>query len=326
MQSGPGEYDDYEIKVRTVGGRLSRLLVIAIAVVLALGVVGVLSSSLFVTLRQGEVAVTVDPLTGGISKPIVGPAFLVKAPWQYVIKDFYTIDLIDMISEGETDYPPVVVLTKDGVEVTIDVSFTYRVNPDRFNVIVMNYPRVDYEEQRLVPVMRQTVRDVAAKYTVEELITYRDRVVEEIDKEFRSRIASDPTLEAIEIHEVNLRNINLPDRIKTAIEEKIAKLQEKIAAEFERDRVLTLANATAQKSILEAEGEARALLIRIESLKMALNELYNVTRDPEILRIYLYLEELQRLQQGNILLILGGQQPLLTLPLPVNSTTQTGPG
>lgn len=243
-----------------------------------------------------------------------------------MIKDFYTIDLIDMISEGQTDYPPVVVLTKDGVEVTIDVSFTYRVNPDKFDVIVKNYPRIDYEEQRLVPVMRQTVRDIAARYSVEELITMRDRIAEEIDRVFRDRIAGDPTLSAIEIHEVNLRNINLPGRIKTAIEEKIAKLQEKIAAEFERDRVLTLANATAQKSILEAEGEAKALLIRIESLRKALSTLYNVTKDPEILRIYVYLEELQKLQGGNVVLILGGQQPLVTLPLATfNSTNQRRP-
>lgn len=274
----------------------------------------IISVALCITsLNPGEVAVVYDPLFKSYSGPYVGPTVFLKAPWQGLIKDFYTIDYIDMTTEARADYPPVTALTKDGVEITIEESFTYSIDPNLFLDLAKNYPRVDYEEQVLVPIMRQIVRDVTASYTIEEVISNREELAAKIEEAYRRRIESDPTLKAIRLHDVMLRGIRLPDRIKQAIEAKIAAYQQKIAAEYERDRILTLANATAMEKIITAEGEAEAILLRAEAIKTALTRIYNATGDLEVLRIYVLLEQLQRVERP-ILIIGGGATPLITVP------------
>lgn len=273
----------------------------------------VLIALCIVSLSPGEVAVTYDPLFKSYSGPYIGPTIFLRAPWQGLIKDFYTIDYIDMTTEARADYPPITALTKDGVEVTIEESFTYSVDPNLFLDLVKNYPRVDYEEQVLVPIMRQIVRDVISSYTIEEVISNREELATKIEETYKRRIESDPTLRAIRLHDVMLRGIKLPDRIKQAIEAKIAAYQQKIAAEYERERILTLANATAMEKIIMAEGEAEAILLRAEAIKTALMRIYNATGDIETLRIYVLLEQLQRVERP-ILIIGGGATPLITIP------------
>jgi len=271
------------------------------------------------SLGPGEVAVVYDPITGSFSKPHIGPVFFIKLPWQGVIKDFYTIDYISMTSEADADYPPVSALTKDGVEVTIEVTFTYEINPRLFDELAKYYPRIDYEQSRLIPTMRQIVRDAVAKYSVDELITNRDKVAKEIEKLFIDTISKDPTLKAIKIHEVNLRGIKLPEKVEQAIEAKVAAYQEKLAAQYQREKILTLANATAMEKIIVSQAEAEALKIRVEALKRALLELYNATHDIETLRIYVFTEQISKLPQ-NIVIVLGQTTPLISIPTPTNTS------
>lgn len=276
-----------------------------------------------VWLGPGEVAVIYDPFSKSISGPFIGPTVFFKWPWQGVIKDFYTIDIIDMTSEPDADYRPISALTKDGVSITVEMSFTYALDPDKFIGLAKNYPRIDYESNNMVPSMRQIVRDVISKYTVEEVITMRDQIAKEIASAFKAKIESDPTLSAIVLHEVNLRAIDLPPRVKNAIEAKIAAYQEKLAAEYQREKELILANASAAKEILIAEGKAKALLIQSQALKQSLQLLLNATRDPEVVRIYVMYEQLSRLQNP-IIIVGSGAQPLITIPQAFNSTKPSG--
>lgn len=290
---------------------LTRLLIVA--VILVIIVVASLPTCVC-WLSPGEVAVTYDPVFRSFGGPYVGPAVFLKAPWQGLIKDFYTVDYIDMTSESRADYPPILALTKDGVEITVEESFTYSIDPERFLSLVENYPRIDYEEQVLVPIMRQVVRDVVSDYTVEEVISNREEIASKIEAAYRSRIEADPTLSAIRLHAVMLRGIRLPTRIKDAIEAKIAAYQQKIAAEYERERILTLANASAMEKIIVAEGEAEALKLRAEAIRSALTSIYNATRDPEVLRIYVLMEQLQRMERPIVIIGGGGITPLLQIP------------
>lgn len=306
--------------------RIKRVRSIGIWKIIAVLTVILLASALLIaicitSLSPGEVAVTYDPLFKSYSGPYIGPTIFLRAPWQGLIKDFYTIDYIDMTTERIADYPPITALTKDGVEITIEESFTYSIDPNLFLDLVKSYPRVDYEEQVLVPIMRQIVRDVTSTYTIEEVISNREELAVKIEETYRRRIEDDPTLKAIRLHDVMLRGIKLPDRIKEAIEAKIAAYQQKIAAEYERERILTLANATAMERIIMAEGEARAIILRAEAVKTALVRIYNATGDIEVLRIYALLEQLQRVERP-ILIIGGGAIPLITIPQ--NDDNRTG--
>jgi len=279
-------------------------------------IVGVIALSVFLAcltwLGPGEVAVVYDPFTKSMSGPHIGPCVFFRWPWQGIIKDFYTIDIIDMTSEPDADYRPISALTKDGVSITVEMSFTYAIDPSKFLELAKNYPRIDYESNNMIPSMRQIVRDIISKYTVEEVITKRDIIAKEIAQAFRAKVESDPTLTAIVLHEVNLRAIDLPERVKEAIEKKIAAYQEKLAAEYQREKELILANATATKNIILAKSEAEAILIKTKALVESLRMLYNATGDPEVVRIYVLYQQLQKLQ--NPVIILGDGKPLVTVP------------
>ncbi|KYH36679.1 MAG: primosomal protein [Candidatus Bathyarchaeota archaeon B24] len=304
-----------EVPERVRGRRLPSVLTKLIVIVVVLAIVVAVSLPMCVCwLSPGEVAVTYDPVFRSYGGPYVGPTMFLKAPWQGLIKDFYTIDYIDMTSEVGADYPPITALTKDGVEITVDESFTYSIDPERFLDLVKNYPRIDYEEQVLVPIMRQVVRDIVSDYTVEQVISNREEVASKIEVAYRSRIEADPTLSAIKLHAVMLRGIRLPSRIKDAIEAKIAAYQQKIAAEYERERILTLANASAMEKIIMAEGEAEAIKLRAEAIRSALMSIYNATGDPEVLRIYVLMEQLQRMEKPVIIIGGGGLTPLIQIP------------
>ena len=99
--------------------------------------------------------------------------------------------------------------------------------------------------------------------------------------------------------------------------------QQKIQADFERERILVLANATAQETIIKASGEAEAKIIEanatkqaIELVLMSVGQNGNETRIGEL---YLWIQALQRIAPEVEILIIGADGvPVL---LPTNSTT-----
>lgn len=294
--------------------KLPSIVVRIVAVLIAVSIVAAVLLPLSISwLSPGEVAVTFDPIFKSFGGPFIGPTMFLKAPWQGLIKDFYTIDYIDMTAAPDADYPSIIALTKDGVEIVVESTFTYSIEPSLFLELAKNYPRIDYEDQVLVPIMRQVVRDIVSDYTIEEVIGNREEIASKIESAYRSRIEDDPSLKAIKLHAVMLRGIRLPERIKESIEAKIAAYQQKIAAQYERERILTLANASAMEKIILAEGEAKSITLRADAIREALAIIYNTTGDPEVLRIYVLMEQLQKMEKP--IIILGeGLTPLIQIP------------
>ena len=293
--------------------KASRWPILLIAVLIISIVLIAFIASMMIMVNAGEVVVVSDPLTNTLSPPRKGPAYILKMPWQGVIRDFYTIDYVSMTAEKEADYPPVTVLTRDGVTVSVEVTFTYEVEPDRFDVLARNYPRVDYETARLVPLMMQVVRDIISQYSTDDCITKRSEIARLIEQRFREAVSIDTTLTAIKLHDVNLRGVTLPNTVAQAIERKIAAQQEMLAAQYQREREITLANATAMKQIIQAKAEAEAYRIKISALSSILRELVNATGDSELARLYIMMEYLTRLQ--NATLIISPASPIPTIPI-----------
>jgi len=318
------------VRVRTPAGRGPRLPLIAAAVVAAIALAAALALSVFIV-GLGEVAVVVDPLTGSIGRPVLGPAVGFKAPWAYVVKDYAGVEAVDMFYEPPRDYPAVESLTRDGVVVHVDITIRYKLNPGEFDTLVRNYPRLNYEEDFLVSTAREVVRNVIANFTLTDVIEKRDVVARTIEQELARRIKGDPIIgRCLDLQGVNVRNIKIPDPIVQAINEKVAAQQRAIKAEYERQATLIQANASAtaaiiaaqgeaQARVLRAQGEAEALLRIAEAQARGLQLLINATRaDPtEVVRYYLYLQALRELaQSGRATIIVSptGLTPLVSLP------------
>jgi regulator of protease activity HflC (stomatin/prohibitin superfamily) len=140
------------------------------------------------------------------------------------------------------------VLTADGLEVVIDLTALYR-------VVAADAPRLvketglDYKDKIVRPLTRTKIRDNAVYYTAIDLYsTKRDqfqaRIFKSIEDDFKKR--------GLILEQLLIRNITLPNNVKTSIEEKIKAEQDAQKMEF----VLQKEKQEAERKRVEAQGIA----------------------------------------------------------------------
>lgn len=273
----------------------------------------------------GYAAVTVDPLTGYVSDPVVGPRIAIKMPWQSLKKVYVASDAVHMWTdinksaygyEGAVgDYPAIETLTKDGLQAWVDLTVRWHISPSSVPTIVRNYPAVDYKDKLLVPSIRQICRNIISNYEAAEVPLVRGRIGVEIFEALQSSLSKDPTTGGgIIIDEVYIRNIKLPSEFLKAIQEKLTSQQRMIAAYFERNRTLILANASATAKVLEAEGEAKAKLIIVNATARMVEVLVSRGAKPEeITSLIVFVEGLKDVSRSNATIIVagGGNLPIV---------------
>ncbi|MCC6020719.1 MAG: prohibitin family protein [Thermoproteaceae archaeon] len=255
---------------------------LVVAIIAALAAAVALELSIY-TLPAGVVAVVADPVSGSISKPVVGPAVGFKAPWAYIIEDTYAIEVIEFVQKeratGKWTYSAPEVLTKDGVIVTVEMVVRYRIRPERFDELVRKFPEVDYDNKVLVPKARQLIRDIISKVSLDYLIENRDIIAKQIEQQYRDAIEQDPALRGlVDILDVNVLNFVLPQQITDAINRKVAAQQDAIRAQFERQRIEELARANYTRAVLVAMAEANSTILRARASAAQIMMLANATR------------------------------------------------
>jgi len=313
----------------------------AIVVMIILGVIFAFSMS---SVEVGEAAVIVDPLQQRIVDIKFGPRLFIKLPWQYVIKVYTAVDAITMRKETPRDYPAVSALTKDGAKVEVDITVRYKVI-ESFRAVeslIKNYPMLNYKSITIVPTIREVVRNIIANFTLTEVIERRSEIGVLIVEAATKRLVTDPTLKnCIEIIDIAVRNIEPPSEVVAAINKKLAAEQEAKAAEYNKTKILILANASAMEkriaaqaeaiaTLLRAEAEAKAILLRANATSASLRMIAEIlgVNNTDALVNYLYLETLKSIVEkegARIVLILGGTQGLQTpviYPLPIETTRE----
>jgi regulator of protease activity HflC (stomatin/prohibitin superfamily) len=144
-----------------------------IAIFLFLVAAVLLSLSVY-SLPAGVVAVVVDPVSGQISKPVIGPALGFKAPWAYLIEDTYAVEVIEFVQKERAarkwEFNAPEVLTRDGVVVTVEMVVRYRIVPQRFDELVKKFPQVDYDDKVLVPRISRRVTTLGIPHSVNAVL------------------------------------------------------------------------------------------------------------------------------------------------------------
>jgi regulator of protease activity HflC (stomatin/prohibitin superfamily) len=323
------EYDRWDERIERKIHRsrvLSRIL--SVAVILFFLIAAVVAYLSFYSLPAGTVAVIVDPVSGQISRPVMGPAVGFKAPWAYLVKDSYAIEVIEFVEKeraaGQWEFAAPQVLTKDGVTVTTELVIRYRIIPQRFDELVRRFPALDYDDKVLVPKLRQLVRDVISKVTLDYLIENRDQIARQIEQQYREAIGNDTALAGlIEVLDVNVLSFDIPQQIVDAINQKIAAQQNALRAQYERQRIEQLALANYTRAVLAAEAEANATIVRAKAqaaqimlianaTKAAIEMLIkasgaNATEAARLAELYIYLSGLREVaQSGNVQIIVSG--------------------
>ncbi len=150
------------------------------------------------------------------------------------------------------------VLTADGLEVTIDLSVLYRVVPNDAPKLLRE-TGVDYEDKIVRPLTRTRIRDNAVYYEAVSLYSskrdeFQQRIFKTIEHDFNAR--------GLLLEQLLVRNITLPQSVKTTIEQKINAEQDAQKMQF----VLQKERQEAERKRVEAQGIADYQRIISESL------------------------------------------------------------
>lgn len=217
----------------------------------------IFGSQMFVTIQPGERGVIFRKFTTGLDlENIYDPGFKIIAPWN----DMHIYNVKEQQSEEQMD-----ILDKNGLSIKMDVSVRFNPTYHKIGYLHQSFG-VGYISQLVIPEVRSSVRQVAGRFSAEEIYsTKRAEVESAIIVETEKVLSSNN----IDMQALLIRSIILPEQIKRAIEEKLKQEQEALAYVY----ILEKAKAEAERQRIAAQGEAAA------------NKIINNSLTPSLLRM-----------------------------------------
>ena len=218
--------------------RLPRPLIMAIVASIFLILFG---SSMFYTIEPGEKGVLFKKFAGGLDKEtIYEQGFHIIAPWNTL--HVYDVKLHETFEKME-------VLSKNGLSIKIDLSFRYMPVQSKIGYLHDEIGR-NYLERIIKPEIRSVTREVIGNYLPEELYsTKREAIEDEIESLTREKVET----KYLVLDAILIRDVTLPQTLRTAIEQKLKQEQESLEYEFKIDK----AEKEAKRKEIEANGIAK---------------------------------------------------------------------
>jgi len=146
------------------------------------------------------------------------------------------------------------IITRDNIPLTVDTSVFYRVvNPQFAKTKIVNFMKAIYNY------VQGALRDVIGSMELDEILTQRERISQEIRK-----VVDEETREwGIEISQIKIQQIELPENMKRAMAVQAEKEREKrasiIASEGEFEAAKNIAKAAELLSTTPAAIQLRTL-------------------------------------------------------------------
>ena len=199
----------------------------------------------------------VDPGTRGIkvtlgkaSDQVLGEGFGWKAPF---ITTVVPINIRQQTQAVKADC-----FSSDLQQVVADLRVLYRV-PEQSVVQIYKQYSGDPFDSLIAPRVQEAIKEVTALQTAEEIVKSRELIKQKTLDSARQKIGQILTVEDIVV-----RNIDLSDQLEKAIEAKMVAEQQAAQARFSQVQAQVEANT----AIIKAKGEAEAIKVRGEALKM----------------------------------------------------------
>jgi len=219
---------------------MKRTQYVIISVVSVVVLLLIFGSQMFYVLKPGERGVIFKKFGGGLDKEnIFVPGFHVVAPWNDLIR----YDVREQKAEETMD-----VLDKGGLSINVDVTIIFNPFYNKIGDLHENIG-TNYVSVMVVPNVRSSVRAITGRYTAEEIYsTKRGEVEVAIIDATRKALAE----KNIEMKDLLIRSIALPEKIKAAIESKLQQQQEALAYKYRLERE----TSEADRMRIEAQGIA----------------------------------------------------------------------
>ena len=206
-------------------------MVIAVIFLLSVG-------KFWVTIDSGYSGVLYRLTTGvDVDEPAYGQGLHIILPWNKMH--------IYEVRQGEKT-ETMNVLSVNLLEIGLDITTFYQ--PDINKLGYLDVERgMGYDTKVVIPVMRSVVREVIAKYLPEEInSTKREIIKKEIMDQATTTLADN----YVQLNDILIRNINLPEKLKSSIEKKLQQEQEALEYEFKIDKE----RLEADRKRIEAQG------------------------------------------------------------------------
>ena len=251
--------------------------IIPIAII-ALVVIGVLALLGGASVGVGDVALVVDPLSGTVSNPVVGPRWFIKLPYQSVVKVPYSTQyLILSNKDPNADFASLMCFSSEGIEVTTDVVVRFGIDVNKAAALYQSYPAMNWELTTINSITSETTKGITKNYTWIEIKDKRVELANQIQAAIVKSLSDEPSLKGAIINiEVDLKNVAFPDRLVNELQATVAAQQAVVTAENQRKSAIILANATAQTALIQAQGEARAQIARAKGEADAIQQIIAV--------------------------------------------------
>ncbi|MCA6611840.1 MAG: prohibitin family protein [Pseudanabaena sp. M158S2SP1A06QC] len=270
---------------RLVDNRTARLVIKAIAGLIALTTAISALSRLLVVIPAGSVGV--EDFQGKVSDRTLPAGLRVINPFADVVQ--FSTRLRDIKEEiGAT--------SKEGLAIGIDVSIQYHIDPAKAASV---YQNIGLEEREIiVSRFRSISREIVSGYPAEAIYaTKREEVSLKLAEKMRSQLA--PL--GFVVDEALLRNVKVPETLQAAIQQRLKAEQENLQMKF----VLEKEAQEAERKRIEAKGHADAQKILAEGLTPAVLQLRAIEAT----------ENLAKSTNSKVIVLGNGQGTPLILPV-----------
>lgn len=247
--------------------------------------IGILLTILFASIVQigpGEVGVQI--LFGNVQENVLRSGLNLVNPLIEVQKIDIKTQAYTMSGANDQDVndvksnrsDPIQTLSSDGLTLLLDVTVWYRLSADDAPNLIRTIG-VDYESKIVLPAIRTAIRDIAVNFVATDIYSskrddYVNDVAKKLENSFQGR--------GIILEKVLLRNVELPQKVREAIDEKIAAEQraqqmvyvlQKERQEADRKQVEATGVAEAQRIINSTISNSYLQWKYIETLKELIN-------------------------------------------------------
>jgi len=148
--------------------------------------------------------------------------------------------------------------SSDLQQVTVEVRVLYRIPEESVVEIYRKYAG-DPFDSLIAPRVQEAIKEVTALLTAEQIVKQRDEIKDQTIVAARRKIGK-----ILWVEDIVLRNIDLSQELEAAIEAKMVAEQEAAWARFTQLQT----QIDADTAIIRAEGEAKAIRIRGEALRI----------------------------------------------------------
>lgn len=230
---------------------MERLPKIGLPIIIGVVVLIILIAKSAVTIGSGEAGVLYKQFGGGVDvENTYDEGFHIVAPWnRMIIYEAREQSIQEQLPE---------LLSVDGLPIEVDLTVQFKPNYSNLGKLHKTVGQ-DYYLRKVKPAINSVARSIIGQYTAEELYSSKKN---SIQNEIQSQTKSDLEKVNIDLIQVLVEKIELPEKITDAIEDKKTKEQELEKYKY----LLQTAEKEAERQRVEAEGKATANKILSASL------------------------------------------------------------